>query len=338
MPLQIPHRRQNALTGEWVLVSPQRNRRPWHGKTETPLENLKRHDPACHLCPGNLRASGEINPQYDGVFVFDNDFPALSHNMPAGVIPELSALEAEFCKTQQVRGICRVICFSPRHDLTLSQLSAAEVRNVVAQWRQQFMELIRQHRWVQIFENKGEMMGCSNPHPHGQIWAGDFLPNDIRREDERQRAYFTSHGAPLLADYLRFEECARERIVEENEDWVVLTPYWAVWPFETMLLPKGEVRDFADVDDDRLESLAALLKSLLMRYDRLFDCPMPYCLGWHCAPAQAAGRDVWRLHAHCYPPLLRSATVRKFMVGFEMLCEPQRDMLPEDAAARLREI
>lgn len=338
-----PHRRRNALTGEWVLASPQRILRPWDGESgAAPAEDPKRHDPECYLCPGVRRASGEVNPQYEGAYVFDNDFPALTGGagsgedepgdaglVPAGAPPDLFEARA-------ARGTCRVICFSPRHDLTLSQLPAEAVRGVAAEWRSQFMDLIRGHRWVQIFENRGAMMGCSNPHPHGQIWASDFLPGEMRKEDDRQSAYLKSRGSLLLADYLEFEERARERIVEQNDDWTALTPYWAVWPFETMLLPRHDACDFADVKGGRLDSLATVLKSLLARYDRLFGRSTPYSMGWHCAPARSASRAAWRLHAHFYPPLLHPA-VKKFMVGYEMLCEPQRDMTPEDAAARLRE-
>ncbi|MDD9858573.1 MAG: UDP-glucose--hexose-1-phosphate uridylyltransferase [Gammaproteobacteria bacterium] len=333
----MPHRRHNPLTGDWVLVSPQRQKRPWRGTVEAPpAPALQRHDPDCPLCPRNRRGgSGAVNPDYTGVFVFDNDYPALTPEAPAAQPPPPSP----FARSRPARGACRVICFSPRHDLTLSQLPPARIEAVVAAWRAQYADLIGAHRWVQIFENKGAMMGCSNPHPHGQIWAGDFVPNELRREGQRQLAHHRAHGAALLDDYMAFEMRAGERVVAHNEHWAAVVPYWAVWPFETLLLPRRAVCDFDQVDDQLQAALAALLKNLLGRYDRLFGCPMPYCLGWHGAPgkATAAARAAWRLHAHCYPPLLRGATVRKHMVGYEMLCEPQRDLTPEDAAARLRD-
>lgn len=369
----MPHRRHNPLTGDWVLVSPQRAARPWHGEQSPPAAPPPRYDPDCALCPGNARANidgdgdgegggdggGAVNPDYAGVFVFDNDFDALapepsppqSHGLPrprsvkrarASDAPDAPAAETPFIRHRPARGICRVICFSPRHDLTLSQLPAAQIEAVVAAWRAQYADLIGAHRWVQIFENRGAMMGCSNAHPHGQIWAGDFVPGELRREGRRQLAYTRAHGRALLDDYTAFEMRAPAhdgRVVAHNEHWAAVVPYWAVWPFETLLLPRRAVCDFDQVDDESQAALAALLKDLLARYDRLFGCPMPYCLGWHGAPGKvtAAARAAWRLHAHCYPPLLRGPGVRKFMVGYEMLCEPQRDLTPEAAAARLRD-
>lgn len=329
-----PHRRLNALTGDWILVSPHRTKRPWLGKQESPaVENRPEHDPQCLLCSGNLRVNGERNPEYKTTFVFDNDFSAL--------LPESGPVfsEGDLLRGEPVSGTCRVICFSPRHDLTLPQMSVEDIRGVVDVWASQSEELGARYRWVQVFENKGAIMGCSNPHPHGQIWAGDFLPNEPRKEDERQRAYLQSHGAPLLVDYLKLEEAKKERIIAENEHWVVLVPYWATWPYETLLLPRRHVLRLPDLTDAERNALADILKRFLTRYDNLFQCPFPYSMGWHGAPtATQEEQSHWQLHAHFYPPLLRSATVKKFMVGYEMLGEAQRDLTPEQAADKLRSL
>ena len=337
----FPHRRLNPLTGEWVVVSPHRAQRPWQGQVEKlPSEERPAYDPACYLCPGNERAGGVRNPVYDSTFVFTNDFSAL--------LPDESteALEQHpLFGTQAVQGTCRVICFSPRHDLTLPEMEVAEIQRVVAVWVDQMFELSQTYRWVQIFENKGAIMGCSNPHPHGQVWAsgtlgsapGGLLPNEPAKEEQQQKAYFAQHGRVLLSDYQELELERGERLVVENEDWVALVPYWAIWPFEILLLPRRAVRRLPELSNAEQESLARILKSLLTRYDNLFETSFPYSMGWHGAPSgeQAAG---WQLHAHFYPPLLRSATVKKFMVGYEMLAEAQRDLTPEQAAQRLREL
>lgn len=326
-----PHRRYNPLTDEWVLVSPQRTRRPWAGHVERlPAVSRPRYDPNCYLCPGNLRAGGRRNPHYEGTFVFTNDFPALEPDTPAEDIALASLFRA-----RGERGTCRVICFSPRHDLTLAEMPVPAIRQVVDTWAEQVRELGQQYRWVQVFENKGEMMGASNPHPHGQIWASGELPTLPAKEDAAQRRYLAEHGRPLLLDYGEWERRLQERLVAWNDDWVAVVPFWAVWPFETMLLPRWPLRHLGELGPAEGDSLADILKCLLVRYDNLFEVPFPYSMGWHGAPLDGAYPH-WQLHAHFYPPLLRSAVVRKFMVGYEMLAEPQRDLTPEEAASRLR--
>lgn len=334
-----PHRRYNPLSGEWVLVSPHRAQRPWRGQVEAlPPDERPPYDPACYLCPRNERAGGARNPDYSGTFVFDNDFAAL---LPEAPLPP--AESHPLLKFQNVAGACRVICFSPRHDLTLPEISLPEMRGVVDVWAAQTAELGQTYRWVQVFENKGEIMGCSNPHPHGQIWALSEIPNEPRKEDAQQQAYFAAHGRPLLLDYLDLEIGAGERLILANEHWAALVPYWAIWPYEVLLLPRAHVPRLPDLDAPQRDALAALLKRLLTRYDNLFETSFPYSMGWHGAPYPAGGveaaappEDFWQLHAHFYPPLLRSATVKKFMVGFEMLGEAQRDLTAEQAAERLR--
>jgi UDPglucose--hexose-1-phosphate uridylyltransferase len=275
-----------------------------------------------------------MNPAYQGPFVFTNDFQALLPDTPQA--PDGSA-SAALLRTQAVRGTCRVICYSPRHDLSLAAMSPAEIRSVVDLWAQESETLGKTHRWVQIFENRGSAMGCSNPHPHGQIWAGDFLPQEAAREDRCQAAYYASHGETLLSAYLQSERETGERLVAENDHWMVVVPYWAVWPFETLLLPKRAASRLTDLDEADRESLSALLPVFLAAYDRLFNCSFPYSMGWHGAPGDGALRAHWHLHAHFYPPLLRSASVKKFMVGYEMLAEAQRDLTAEQAAERLRQ-
>ncbi len=331
--MQSPHRRLNPLTGEYVLVSPQRVTRPWQGQVElSPPAARPAYDPGCYLCPGNARAGGARNPDYDTTFVFTNDFAALEERPAAdGAAQPDTLLWAE-----PVRGTCRVICFSPRHDLTLPEMAVADIRRVVDVWAAQTSELGATYRWVQLFENKGAVMGASNPHPHGQVWAMDALPNEPRKEDERQRAYFAAEGRPLLLDYAAQEAAAQERWVVANDHWLAVVPFWAVWPFETLLLPRRHVRRLPDLGDDERDALADILKRLLTRYDNLFATRFPYSMGWHSAPFAPGDQEHWQLHAHFYPPLLRSATVKKFMVGFELLAEAQRDITPEEAAARLR--
>ncbi|HJL94752.1 MAG TPA: UDP-glucose--hexose-1-phosphate uridylyltransferase [SAR324 cluster bacterium] len=327
-----PHRRQNALTGDWVLVSPRRTIRPWQGERHYPESgNIPCYDPECYLCPGNNRASGNQNPDYTGPYIFQNDFPSL--------LPETEFIEKEtpLFKSQSVSGNCRVLCFSERHDLSLPELELSSIEKVVQFWVDEYKELAEKYRWVQIFENKGEQMGCSNPHPHGQIWAGDFLPNELYREEQQQREYFESHGSPLLSEYLDHELRKKQRLVELNEHWLSVVPWWAIWPFETLIIPKRHVTGLHELSGDEQVALAELLKNLLSRYDNLFQASFPYSMGWHGASFFSNSKDAWRLHAHIYPPLLRSSTIRKFMVGYEMLAEVQRDISPEQASARLRE-
>ncbi len=331
-PIDHPHRRYNPLTGEYVLVSPHRTKRPWQGRQERPPADARPHyDPTCYLCPGNARAGGVTNPTYDTTFVFTNDFAALLPDVPESPPPEHPLLRAE-----SVRGTSRVICFSPRHDLTLPQMAVEDIRTVVDVWAKQAADLGRQYQWVQVFENKGEIMGCSNPHPHGQIWAGDTLPNEPHKEHHHQRAYLDAYGRPLLVDYVQLELEKGERIVVQNDHWLVIVPYWAVWPFETLLLPKRPIQRLPDLTSAERASLADILKRHLTKYDNLFEVSFPYSMGWHGAPFNGGNNPFWQLHAHFYPPLLRSATVKKFMVGYEMLAEAQRDITPEQAADRLR--
>jgi UDPglucose--hexose-1-phosphate uridylyltransferase len=329
-----PHRRFNPLRGEWVLVSPHRTKRPWLGQVEKTAPDLRPpHDPNCYLCPGNQRMGSDVNPKYDSTFVFTNDFSALLPDTP-----ETGSTKDDLCRVEPTRGECRVICFSPRHDLTLAEMAVLDIRKVVDVWAAQTAELGQRYPWVQVFENKGAVMGCSNPHPHGQIWATSFLPNEIAIEDREQQNYHQKHGSVLLLDYIRRELLAKTRVVVSNEHWAALVPFWAVWPYEILLLPTRPVLRLPDLSDAERTSLAEVLQALLTRYDNLFETSFPYSMGWHGAPNGAGNFDHWQLHAHFYPPLLRSATVKKFMVGYEMLAEAQRDLTAEQAAQRLREL
>ncbi len=329
-----PHRRYNPLKDEWILVSPQRTKRPWDGQIEKPMKEVRpRYDPECYLCPGNERAGGARNPGYESTFVFTNDFAALLPNTP-----EVAHHPHPLLGADTVRGTCRVLCFSPRHDLTLAEMAVPEIRTVIDLWAEQTEELGQQYRWVQVFENKGAMMGCSNPHPHGQIWAENVLPNEPTVEDRQQRAYLGAHSTPMLVEYAKMESAEQQRVVVENGDWLAVVPYWALWPFETLVLPRRHVLRLPDLNDAEREALAHLLKRLLVKYDNLFNTSFPYSMGWHGAPMDEEDYTHWQLHAHFYPPLLRSATVKKFMVGYEMLSEAQRDLTAEQAAARLKEL
>ncbi len=331
-PAQQPHRRRNPLTGDWVLVSPHRTRRPWLGQVEqSPQDVRPAYDPKCYLCPGNARAAGVRNPDYHSTFVFTNDFAAILPDTPEVAFGDHPLLQAH-----GERGTSRVICFSPRHDLHLARMSPADIRPVVDVWAEQVADLGQQYRWVQLFENRGAIMGASNPHPHGQVWAGSALPNEAAKEDRAQRDYWAAHGAPLLVDYAKLEADRGERLVVQNQDWLVVVPYWAVWPFETLLLPRRHVLRLTDLTDSERDSLTQIIRQLLTRYDNLFETSFPYSMGWHGAPTDDGDYAGWQLHAHYYPPLLRSATVRKFIVGYEMLAEVQRDLTAEQAADRLR--
>jgi UDPglucose--hexose-1-phosphate uridylyltransferase len=332
--IQSPHRRYNPLTGDWVLVSPQRSQRPWQGQVEkTPRVDLPEYDPECYLCPGNKRASGETNPAYAGTFTFTNDFSALLPDTPEGTetIHPLFKIESE-------RGLCRVVCFSPRHDLSLPEMDLAAVEGVIDTWTRESVELGQREgiRYVQVFENKGAMMGCSNPHPHSQVWATGHVPTEPGRELQTQGAYLSEHGSPLLLDYLAEEQHRGERVICTNDHFSVLMPFWAVWPFETLVIPHRPAARLEDLTGAEVSALADILKRITARYDNLFEISFPYSMGFHQAPSDGARHPEWVLHAHFYPPLLRSAAVRKFMVGYEMLAMPQRDITPEAAADRLK--
>lgn len=333
-PIDHPHRRFNPLTGQWVLVSPHRAKRPWQGQVEKAApDDRPAHDPDCFLCAGNTRVNGEKNPDYQGTFVFTNDFAALMTDTPASPQSEDPLFQCE-----SARGTSRVICFSPDHSKTLPELPVPAIRQVIDTWCEQVAELSKDYVWVQVFENKGAAMGCSNPHPHGQIWANSFIPNELAREEQTQKQWLTDKRTPMLLDYAQKEQQSGERIVVETEHWIAVVPYWAAWPFETLLLPKAHVRRLTELSDEQKQDLALALKQLTSRYDNLFQCSFPYSMGWHGAPFTEDDMEHWQLHAHFYPPLLRSATVRKFMVGYEMLAETQRDLTPEQAAERLRAV
>jgi UDPglucose--hexose-1-phosphate uridylyltransferase len=331
-----PHRRFNPLTREWVLVSPQRTQRPWQGQVEeVPSAALPTYDPSCHLCPGNVRAAGVRNPAYTETFVFDNDFAALTPETLAGELREKDLLVAH-----SEAGRCRVVCFSPRHDLTLSRMGVSELRHVVDTWVQEFTTLGSDPRIssVQIFENRGAMMGCSNPHPHGQIWANETLPNELVKELSSFGDYRRLHGTTLLHDYLDLELKKEERLVLSNDHFVVLVPFWAIWPFETLVVSRRRVSALDELTDEERTALAEILRQTTIRYDNLFRTSFPYTMGFHQRPTDGGEHPEFHLHAHFYPPLLRSATIKKFMVGYEMLAMPQRDITPETAAQYLRDV
>ena len=333
---QDPHRRFNPLTREWLLVSPHRTQRPWQGQTEeSGAPQQPEYDPECYLCPGNARVGGVRNPSYTSTFVFDNDFAALKPATPRDRFEQGGLLVAE-----GEPGICRVVCFSPKHNLTLANMDPAGLRMVVDAWTEQYVDLGAREfiHYVQIFENRGAMMGASNPHPHCQIWSSASLPNEIAKEQTSQRAWREERGSCLLCDYARLEEAGRERVVDENAEWLAVIPFWAIWPFEIMVIAKRHATGLDGLSGAERGGLADILKRVTARYDRLFQVSFPYSMGIHQRPTDGQTHDEWHMHVHFLPPLLRSATVRKFMVGYELLGTPQRDITPEGAAERLRAI
>jgi len=333
-----PHRRFNPLTHEWVLVSPQRMRRPWRGQVEaTASQPVLTYDPTCYLCPGNERSGGARNPKYQNTFVFTNDFAALNPDVQPARLDESGR---GLLLSESEAGTCKVVCFSPRHDLTLARMTVPEITSLVDVWTEQYSEIgsLPYVNYVQIFENRGEIMGCSNPHPHGQIWANQTIPNEPGKEQESQKTYMESHRACLLCDYLQLETKTATRIVVENAHFAVLVPFWAVWPFEVLLLSKQHIGHLGSLNSVMRVGLADIFKQITGRYDSLFQISFPYSMGFHQSPTDGEAHPEWHLHAHFYPPLLRSATIRKFMVGYEMLASPQRDITPEAAAATLRDL
>jgi UDPglucose--hexose-1-phosphate uridylyltransferase len=332
-----PHRRYNPLLEEWLLVSPHRAKRPWQGQVEDlPPDSRPAYDPKCYLCPGNKRTSGEINPAYPDVYAFDNDFAAL---MPGDRPGEAMDACAGLIRAHQERGLCRVLCFSPRHDEALPGMEPAAIRKVVDLWADETQDLGAKDfiSYVQIIENKGAMMGCSNPHPHGQIWANETVPTMPAKKTDAQMRYERAHGRPMLMDYLDWELAQKERVISANEHWVLLVPFWAVWPFETMLVPRRPVASVPELNDAERSAWAAILKDATLRYDALFETQFPYSMGVHQKPTDGGLYPGVVLHQSFFPPLLRSATVRKFQVGYEMSAEPQRDITAEQAAGRLRD-
>ena len=329
-PAEHPHRRYNPLRDEWILVSPHRAKRPWQGQEDAPDVAVRAaYDPDCYLCAGNARVTGEVNPDYVGTFVFANDFAALLADAPA-------PLESDpLFRAEGARGLSRVICFSPDHGKTMPELSLLQIGGIIDTWAAQVAELGATYANVQVFENKGAMMGCSNPHPHGQVWATNYVPQELSTEDRTQAAW--DGPQPMLLD-LAEREAGGPRVVVETAHWLAIVPYWASWPFEMLLLPRFSVQRLPDLTGEQRADLAVVLKELTARYDNLFRCSFPYSMGWHGAPFTYGAQDHWQLHAHFYPPLLRSASVRKFMVGYEMLAEAQRDLTPEQAAERLRAV
>ncbi|MEO1050979.1 MAG: UDP-glucose--hexose-1-phosphate uridylyltransferase [Bacteroidota bacterium] len=330
------HRRKNILTGEWVLVSPHRAKRPWQGKVEKTVgDDRPTYDPSCYLCPGNTRASGDKNPQYEDTFVFTNDFAALANHDGNDILDDDDLLVAE-----PEKGLCRVICFSPDHSLTLPRMSVEGIEKVIRLWQNEYRTLgaLDYVNYVQIFENKGEIMGCSNPHPHGQIWATSHVPNEPLKEQQRQAAYFEKRGQTLLSAYLAKELASGDRILLENDHFVALVPFWATWPYETMIISRTAHQHINQFDDQTVSAYADILKRLTTKYDNLFEVSFPYSAGIHQAPTDGEDHPEWHFHMHFYPPLLRSATVKKFMVGFEMLGYPQRDITAEMAAQKLRDL
>jgi UDPglucose--hexose-1-phosphate uridylyltransferase len=327
------HKRFNILTGEWVLVSPHRAKRPWQGQNEAVSDKVRpTHDPGCYLCAGNTRINGEKNPDYKDVFVFANDFAALQTTSP-----KFSVHEGLF-KAESEQGICKVICFSPDHSKSLADMDIEDIEKVVKNWQHEFVLLGSNEtiNYVQIFENKGTVMGCSNPHPHGQIWSQSTLPNEVAKKDQHQRNYYKENQRSLLGEYLKQEIEANERIIYQNNHFMVLIPFWAIWPFETMIIPKQHHTNIAEISDQETLAFADAISKITKAYDQLFQCSFPYSSGIHQAPTNGQLNNHWHWHMSFYPPLLRSATVKKFMVGYEMFGSPQRDITAEQAAERLK--
>ncbi len=332
----LPHRRKNILTGEWILVSPHRTKRPWQGEIAGEEKNSRPvYDPDCYLCPGNVRANGEVNPNYKSTYVFTNDFSALLSDTKMGNLNNADLLIAK-----SEKGVCRVVNFSPRHDLTLAEMSITEIENVISIWQQEYLELGKNSKikHVQIFENKGAMMGNSNPHPHCQIWAQSSIPMEPRKELRNFKKYFEIHKRSILSDYLKLELKLKERIVFVNSAFVVLVPYWAVWPYETIIIPKRKMASIAGLNEKERGEFAEALKVVTCKYDNLFKVSFPYSSGIHQAPTDGKKYPELHWHMHFYPPLLRSATIKKFMVGYEMMAEPQRDITPEQSALILKNL
>ncbi|WP_339882431.1 UDP-glucose--hexose-1-phosphate uridylyltransferase [Polaribacter vadi] len=329
------HKRFNILTGEWVLVSPHRAKRPWQGQNEEiSTEKRPEHDESCYLCARNTRISGDVNPDYKDVFVFTNDFAALQKDSPSFNVND------GLFQAKSETGICKVICFSPDHSKSLAEMEVEDIAKVVKAWQEEYTELGNNDmiNYVQIFENKGAVMGCSNPHPHGQIWSQSTLPNEVDKKDKHQKAYFDKNKTSLLGDYLQQELKAKERIIFENEDFVVLIPFWAVWPFESMIAPKKVKKNILELSDVEAKNYAEAISVITKAYDKLFNTSFPYSSGIHQAPTNGEANEHWHFHMSFYPPLLRSATVKKFMVGYEMFGSPQRDITAEIAAKRLKDL
>ncbi len=331
-----PHRRKNILTGEWILVSPHRTQRPWQGEIADQENQIRpSYDPECYLCPGNKRANGEVNPNYTGTFVFTNDYSALMEDIPTKKINQKNLLIAE-----NEKGICRVVNFSPRHDLTLAEMNVDEIENVITTWQDEFKNLSsnKNINYVQIFENKGAMMGNSNPHPHCQIWAQESIPLEPQKELKQFQKYYSKNKKSLLSDYLKLELKQKERIVYENDSFTAVVPFWAIWPYETLIISKRKVANLLQLNAKEKRDFAKIISTVTIKYDNLFNISFPYSAGIHQAPTDGNKYPEWHFHMHFYPPLLRSASIKKFMVGYEMLAEPQRDITPEASAIILKNL